>query len=66
MEDIGYPTSKNRRSMGISLTPEQMQRLTKLAERAGMKKAPFVQKLIDLEWSRQQRDTEPQPTEQAA
>ena len=53
---IGYPTSKNRVSMGLSLTDEQMVRLSELAKDAGVKKAPLIAKLIDKEWTRKKMD----------
>lgn len=53
---VGYPTSKNRVSMGLSLTTEQMARLDELAKSAGTKRAPLVAKLIDREWARRKMD----------
>lgn len=52
---VGYPTSKNRVSMGLSLTNEQMARLDELAKAAGTKRAPLLAKLIDREWLQYKR-----------
>jgi hypothetical protein len=67
---VGYPVSKNRVSVTISLVPEVATDLKEMAESDGSKIAPWVSNLIVQE--RQRREAEvpggndPSSTEQVA
>jgi hypothetical protein len=53
--NVGYQTSKNRVSMGLSLSEERAFKLRRLAADLGVSVAEQVGRLVDAEWSRIKR-----------
>lgn len=62
--NTGYPTSKNRVSMGLALTKERMAHLREMSVSDKVSIAEKVGQLVDAEWER--RLSAPDPSTEKA